>query len=227
MKRNDILLLLFIVLFAAAFIIFPSLLDVYNRLNQQHGMWMSFLKFALLATFGESLALRIKTGTYNRAGFGLLPKAVVWGVLGLTIKMAFVVFAIGTPAFLMYLGFEEAQRVMKSGFTAEKIFVAFCVSTAMNMIYAPVMMTLHRITDMHIAMWEGKLVSIIRPMKVRLIFNKIDWDSLWNFVFKKTIPLFWIPAHTITFLLPENFQVLFAALLSVLLGVILSLAIKK
>jgi hypothetical protein len=227
MKRNDILLLLFIVLFIAAFIIFPSLLDVYNRLNQQHGMWMSFLKFAILATFGESLALRIKTGSYNRPGFGLLPKAVVWGVLGLTIKMAFVVFAIGTPALLMYLGFEDAQLVMKSGLSAEKIFVAFCISTAMNLIYAPVMMTLHRITDMHIAMWEGKLVSIIRPMKIRLIFNKIDWDSLWNFVFKKTIPLFWIPAHTITFLLPENFQVLFAAILSVLLGVILSLAIKK
>ncbi len=40
---------------------------------------------------------------------------------------------------------------------------------------------------------------------------------------KKTIPLFWIPAHTITFLLPEEFRVLFAAVLSVMLGVLLSL----
>lgn len=227
MKRNDVLLLIFILLFVSTFIVFPPVLDYYNDLNHQHGMWMSFLKFALLATFGESLALRIKTGSYNRPGFGLLPKAFVWGLLGLTIKMAFVVFANGTPAFLFYLGVEDAQLVMKSGLSAAKVFVALCISTAMNLIYAPVMMTLHRITDMHIAMWEGKLVSIVRPMKVRMIFNKIDWDSLWNFVFKKTIPLFWIPAHTITFLLPENFQVLFAAILSVVLGVILSLAIKK
>jgi hypothetical protein len=49
----------------------------------------------------------------------------------------------------------------------------------------------------------------------------------WNFVFKKTIPLFWFPAHTITFLLPSQFQVLFAALLGVALGVILAIANNK
>lgn len=41
---------------------------------------------------------------------------------------------------------------------------------------------------------------------------------------KKTIPLFWFPAHTITFLLPGTWQVLFAAVLGVALGVILALA---
>jgi hypothetical protein len=46
----------------------------------------------------------------------------------------------------------------------------------------------------------------------------------WGFVFKKTIPLFWFPAHTITFLLPAHLQVLFAAVLSIFLGIILSVA---
>lgn len=55
--------------------------------------------------------------------------------------------------------------------------------------------------------------------------NKIDWNIQYGFVFKKTIPLFWYPAHTITFLLPGNYQVLFAAFLGVVLGLILS--IKK
>ncbi|MCK7530557.1 MAG: Mpv17/PMP22 family protein [Marinilabiliales bacterium] len=41
-------------------------------------------------------------------------------------------------------------------------------------------------------------------------------------VLKKTIPFFWIPAQTITFLLPPEFQILFAALLSTVLGVILA-----
>jgi ABC-type phosphate/phosphonate transport system permease subunit len=63
-------------------------------------------------------------------------------------------------------------------------------------------------------------------MKMREIFaHKVNWDMQWNFVIKKTIPLFWFPVHTITFILPPTFQVLFAALLGVALGLIL--AIKK
>jgi hypothetical protein len=49
----------------------------------------------------------------------------------------------------------------------------------------------------------------------------------WNFVLKKTIPFFWIPAHTITFLMPADFRVLFAALLGIVLGVILAVANMK
>jgi len=43
----------------------------------------------------------------------------------------------------------------------------------------------------------------------------------------KTIPMFWIPAHTITFLLPSEFRVLAAAFLSIALGAILAFAKKK
>jgi len=49
----------------------------------------------------------------------------------------------------------------------------------------------------------------------------------WGFVFKKTIPFFWYPAHTITFLLPGDTRVLFAALLGVALGVLLAIASHK
>ena len=59
------------------------------------------------------------------------------------------------------------------------------------------------------------------------ILGRINWNVQWNFVFKKTIPFFWIPAHTITFLLPEDYQVAFAALLGIALGVILSFAAIK
>lgn len=47
-----------------------------------------------------------------------------------------------------------------------------------------------------------------------------------NFVFKKTIPFFWYPAHTITFLLPGEMRVLFAAILGVVLGVLLAIAAR-
>lgn len=205
----------------------PPLTELYNNFNREHGLWMSFIKFALLATFGESLALRLRSGQYNAPGFGLIPRAIVWGFLGLTIKMAFVIFSSGTPAFLAYMGFSEAGITLKSGISLAKLGVAFSISTAMNLIYAPVMMTLHKITDMHIQSTGGSISGLFSPIEFRKHFNSLDWDRQWNFVFKKTIPFFWIPAHTITFLLPEQIQVLFAALLGIALGILLSLSGKK
>lgn len=222
MKKADFVLIAIILAITLLFILKPEVLEMYSKLNNEHGMWLSFIKFAILATFGECLALRIRTGKYNAKGFGILPRAIVWGFLGLTIKMAFVIFSTGTPFFLEYLGLNNARISMISGFSLMKVFIAFCISLTMNLIYAPVMMTLHRITDMHIISNGGTLVGFFRPIQMRKNFNQLDWDTLWNFVFKKTIPFFWIPAHTITFLLPEGLQVLFAAILGIALGVILS-----
>lgn len=59
------------------------------------------------------------------------------------------------------------------------------------------------------------------------IMQNLNWRVQWGFVFKKTIPFFWFPAHTITFLLPGEMRVLFAALLGVALGVILAVAARK
>ena len=55
-------------------------------------------------------------------------------------------------------------------------------------------------------------------------------DFLWTlilgvivyFIVLKTILLFWIPAHTISFLMPENMRVMLAALLSIAFGVIVA-----
>lgn len=56
------------------------------------------------------------------------------------------------------------------------------------------------------------------------IIRNLNWDVQWNFILKKTIPLFWIPAHTITFSLPAEHRILFAAVLGVILGVLLAVA---
>lgn len=195
--------------------------------NQNHGMIFSFIKFAILATFGEAIGLRIRTGEYNNKQFGLIPRAIVWGFLGLSIKMAFVIFAKGTPIFMEYMGLKNSIEAMTGELDHTKIFVAFCISSALNLIFAPVMMTLHKITDAHIENGEGKINNFFRVIQVENIIQNLDWKTHWNFVLKKTIPLFWIPAHTVTFLLPEDLQILFAALLGVVLGVILSIAKKK
>jgi hypothetical protein len=227
MKRSDWLVILVLFLIFAAFNWIPGLFASYERVNQQHGILMSFAKFAILSTFGECLALRIKTGKYNKKGFGILPRAIVWGFLGITIKMAFVIYASGTPQLLNYLGWPKAVNALSNELNFRAILTAFSISTAMNLTYAPVMMTIHKITDTHILQNGGTIAGLLKPIKVKEIFSNLDWQTQWNFVFKKTIPFFWIPAHTITFLLPPDFQILFAASLGIALGLILSLASQK
>lgn len=224
MKRNDFIVIIACILFFLPFFISDMVFNSYEQFNAQHGMITSFIKFAILATFGEALGLRIRTGNYNHKGFGIIPRAIVWGFLGLTIKLSFMIFGVGTPAFLSYMGIEEASTVMKSSICLTKVLVAFSISAAMNIIYAPFMMTLHKITDTHIINNGGTLKGFFKPIKFGEIIANLNWNVQWNFVFKKTIPFFWIPAHTITFLLPADFQVLFAALLGVALGVLLAIA---
>jgi len=227
MKKNDFLLILFVLALFCPFIFIQPAYDFYNSFNKEHGMVMSFVKFAILATMGEMIALRIRKGIYNEKGFGILPRAIVWGFLGLTIKAAFSIFSSGTPIFMEYLGMKDATQVIKGDFTSEKLLVAFCISTAMNLVYAPVMMTFHKITDTHILANGGTIPGFFSSIRFAEIFKGINWDIQWNFVFKKTIPFFWIPAHTITFLIPAEFQVLFAALLGIALGLILAFASLK
>ena len=85
-------------------------------------------------------------------------------------------------------------------------------------------MTFHKITDTHIVNNGGTILGFFKPIKFGEIFSTLNWNVQWNFVFKKTIPFFWIPAHTITFLLPVDYQVLFAAILGIVLGVLLAVA---
>lgn len=223
-KRSDIVFFAGVILMFLPFVISKEVFDYYNQFNSDHELTTAFLKFAVLATIGDVLGLRIKTGSYFRKGFGIIPRMIVWGFLGITIKIAFVLFASGTPAFLETIGLKNAALVMKGNFNTEKLLVAFCISFAMNVIYGPVMMTMHAITDMHIMSNGGTLRGFFTPIRFRKIFVNLDWDVQWNFVFKKTIPFFWIPAHTITFLLPPELRVLFAALLGITLGTILAIA---
>ena len=236
MKKADwILILCVIVVLTPFFIPATGFFDWFCRSTAAHPYIMAFFKFAILATLGEMLALRIRKGVYSEKGFGVLPRMIVWGFLGMAIAMAMVIFKTGTPAFLGSVadalsgnaghGAAYDDIFKASELTWGKLGIAFAVSVLMNSIFAPVMMTFHKCTDIHILENGGTVRGLFRPIKMREIFReKINWDVQWNVVIKKTIPLFWFPAHTITFILPPTFQVLFAALLGVALGLILALA---
>ena len=227
MKKSDLLLIICVAVVVVPFFLFENVMSLYVEALHSHKIAMSFIQFALLATLGESLALRITQGVYNRPGFGLLPRAIVWGVIGVIIKTAFTIFAVGAPDFVGHYVYSLPDKVMAGQFSVPKLIAAFSISVTMNLMFAPVFMTFHKITDMHIIKNGGTLKGLFRPIDFANNLKEIDWSVMWGFVFKKTLFLFWIPAHTITFLLPPVYQILFAAVLGVALGILLGVAGRK
>ena len=224
MKRSDIV---FVIVFAGLFIPFfvsDKLYDFFVWFSTDWAFTASFIKFAILATMGEMLGSRIRTGIYLPEGFALVYRAVIWGFLGMTVKAAFMIFGGGTPLILEHLGMENASAVMAGPVTGARVLLAFAISTFLNIFYAPVLMVTHRVSDLHVAAAAGDRRKLLTVPDVKGLLASIDWNSMWGIVLKKSIPLFWIPAQTVNFLLPEEFRMLVAALYSTVLGVILALA---
>lgn len=228
MKKQDWIFIVCVIALFLPFFAIDAVYEWYKSFNAAHGMIMSFLKFGILATMGEMLGLRIATGHYYNSKFGALPRMIIWGILGMGISMAMTIFSKGTPLFLESMGYTDAVADFTSEtFSVGKVLVALSVSVAMNTFFAPVFMTFHKITDTHIEHCNGSIKALFTPIPMGEIFSSLNWKRQWGFVFKKTIPLFWYPAHTITFILPVEQRVLFAAILGVVLGVLLAVAAKK
>jgi len=227
MKKQDLYFVALFVLIFTPFFISDTVFTFYTNFNREHGLITAFIKFMILATMGESLGLRIREGVYNKPGFGLLPRAIVWGFLGLTIKIAFDVFGTGSLQVLSVFGMENPGAIMQGPFCFQKVIVTLTISTLLNLFYAPVLMTFHKITDTHIVMNGGTLRGLFRPIQFGHILQTMNWDTHWNFVLKKTIPLFWIPAQTFNFLLPAETRILVAAIYGIILGAILAFASLK
>ncbi len=217
MLIGDIISIL-LTLAIGAFFAIPATRELYTSANAAAPELLAFIKFALLATGGEIWAWRIKHKTYNLKGFGLLPKILLWGVFGIIIYWAFGIFSGGVPKIFPFLGtLQEPWR---------NILTALAISIFLNFIFSPIFMTTHHLTDRFITANQGRFP--IRQFNMLASLKTIDWDRMWGFVFTKTIPFFWIPAHTITFMLPSEWRMIFAASLSVVLGLILgSVSIKK
>jgi hypothetical protein len=101
---------------------------------------------------------------------------IVWGILGMGINMAMIIFSKGTPMFMEYMGMTNAvQSFIADEFTMNKLWVALAVSIAMNTIFAPVFMTFHKITDAHIAENGGSLKALITPIPMARRFSELNW----------------------------------------------------
>jgi len=202
------------------FLLIPKSFELFVHLSKTHVYYMAFIKFAFLATMGELLATRIISG-YWRKPAGLLLRAVIWGLLGMLIALVFYLYGAGVAA-------AQAGGILLSigsdGLAAQWIYAAL-TSILMNLLFAPTFMAFHRISDTWIDMGGGKLQLMIK-LRLSDVLEQIDWNGFISFVVCKTIPLFWIPAHTFTFMLPQEHRVLAAAFLSIALGAILASARK-
>lgn len=205
---------LLVFVFIAIFLINPKTRQVYIQLNTSHPYILGFLKVGILATFGEILALRVSKNKYV-IPTGIVYRFIAWGFLGIVFVVVFELFGSGTKVLLdkELLPYIKEQKIF---------FQAFYTSLLMNLIFAPTFMAFHRLTDAYIDLSEGSF-SKMKLIKLNDALFYVDWNTFVNFVLLKTIPFFWIPVHTITFLLPASYRVLVAALLSVALGLILSI----
>jgi hypothetical protein len=212
LKKGDIIWGLGIAVIAAILIV-PASHAVFVNLTTYHPYIAGFIKFCILATMGELLAIRIITSGWS-APKGWVFRAIIWGFLGMAITLTFSIFAGGVTAVM-------AKGLLPGN--GNSIIWAFFVSSSMNLSFGPSMMIFHRFTDTFLDMKYEKESSI----SVSSIAKRIDWSGFYSFVILKTIPFFWIPAHTIVFLLPAEYRVIAAAFLSIALGGILAFAKKK
>lgn len=217
MKRGDFVWLI-IFLGLSSLLLVPATRDFIINAGVSHAYLTGFVKFAVLATMGELLALRIVKGGWGMPA-GLVYKTLVWGFLGMAVVLYFEIFAAGVAEAIddhfLYTGSSAFSTVIK----------AFYVSVAINLSFGPVMMIFHRFTDTYIDLsCEGRIKGGDR---LTAVIHHIDWQGFYKFVIFKTIPCFWLPAHTITFLIPGQFRILYAAYLSLALGTILAYAKKR
>lgn len=199
-------------IFIGVLLLSPFTNPVYEAMNSMHPFLTGFLKFMVLASMGELIAQRISTKEWSKTK-GFLTKAIIWGLIGILITFMFNLYPLGIQ------GLIDRKLIPSTNGFLGKVTFGFYTSLVVNLSFGPIFMALHRISDTLIdAKVDKEKLTLMQAIE------KIKWGEFIRFVVGKTIPYFWIPAHTITFLLSENYRILFAAFLSIALGVILTVA---
>lgn len=161
-----------------------------------HPLFSAAIQFGVLGTIGEWLSASLRARRLELPGspWQTLAKILAWAILGIVIKYGFAGMKGFTRALL--------DHALLPQFFADGVGWALAVSTLTNLFFGPQMMFFHRLEDNLIA-WKWNFDGL----------KTAWWTLLW----------FWIPAHTITFSLPTEYQIGLAAVWSVVLGFILGI----
>jgi len=158
-------------------------------------IFAAFVQFAILGTLGEVLGMVVSKKKIEARILEWALKAIVWGLLGILIKYAFT----GFKGFLATL---VDKSLLPEAFERVVVLRAISLSFLTNSMFGPVLMALHRSSDNLIARRSG-YAGISRSLA--------------------TLAWFWLPAHSVTFSLPAEYQIGLAALWSVALGLIMGI----
>jgi hypothetical protein len=166
-----------------------------------HPIYMAIIQFAILGTFGEVVSKWIVNNKiyWPFTVKETIWKMIVWSILAVAIKYAF-------AGFKGYVQALVEHNLLPQAVTTNKFLKAFTLSTFTNLQFGIFMVVFHRVLDnviVKVKNWKG--------------LEKGMLCMIW----------FWIPAHTITFMLPKDFQIGLAALWSVALGILLGFFNKK
>ncbi|MCM2266577.1 MAG: hypothetical protein NDI60_02245 [Elusimicrobiales bacterium] len=167
-------------------------MECYLALVKTHPILSAMAQFALLGTLGEVFSKWLA----QRRVFS------PFGTRGTLLRMAaWALLAVCIKyAFTGFVAFVEGLAGHGLLPQLGAFGRAFAVSLAMNLQFGPFLVIVHRLLD-----------------------NAIDGRPNWANLDKSLLSLlwFWVPAHTVTFLLPPDFRIGLAALWSLALGLLL------
>jgi len=173
-------------------------MDWYLDLVINHPILTAVVQFAILGTLGEFISKWIIAKKFHNP-FPVLE--ILWKMAEWGILAVLIKYA-----FVGYQGFIDS--LIDHGLLPEMsgIFRSFTLSTVMNLQFGLLLVIFHRILD-------------------NLFKKDKNWDNIEKGLF--SLIWFWIPAHTVTFILPKVYQIGLAALWSVALGIILGFFNRK
>ena len=167
-------------------------MNTYINFVTTHPIFSAIIQFAILGTFGDIISKWLQK---RKVFFPYSFSVAIFKMVEWAILAVCIKYA-----FVGFKGF--VSNLVEQNLLPElNLFTkAFTVSVSMNLMFGLFLVIFHRFLDNLIAR-ENNWKNI----------NKGMWSLIW----------FWIPAHTITFMLDKPFQIGLAAVWSVVLGVIL------
>ena len=168
------------------------MIDLYIQLVESYPILTAVVQFAFLGTLGDMVS---KWLVKRKIFFPFSIKITFLKMIEWAILAVFIKYA-----FVGFHGFVNSLIEHNLLPELNTLSRAFAISTSMNLQFGPFLVIGHRLLD-----------------------NLINRERNWDNIDKGLLSLlwFWIPAHTITFILPRPFQIGLAALWSLALGIIL------
>jgi hypothetical protein len=173
-------------------------MDWYISLVKAHPILTAMAQFAVLGTLGEVLSRWVAERRFF-CPFGA--RGNLLRMAGWALLAVFIKYA-----FTGFVAFVDG--LCAHGLLPElgAFGRAFAVSLAMNLQFGPFLVIVHRLIDNAIA-------------------GRANWANLDKGFL--SLLWFWVPAHTVTFLLPPDFRIGLAAVWSLALGVILGFYARR